>query len=171
MPLDSRLAIAYIEAIVAIPSWTTQGTGARAKGAAMQVRDGMTSVVLSIGPLHTLRAAAKLMSQRGVGAAVVMDPDGYGPSIITERDLLNAIGAGEDPDTELVADHLTSDVVLAAPGWSLEEAAMTMVNGGFRHLLVVEHGEMAGILSVRDVVRCWTSDGAICPVPAGEAVG
>jgi CBS domain-containing protein len=137
----------------------------------MQVRDGMTSVVLSIGPSHTLRAAAKLMSERGVGAAVVMDPDGHGPSIITERDLMNAVGAGQDPDRELVADHLTRDVVLAAPGWSLEEAAATMVHGGFRHLLVVERGEMAGILSVRDVVRCWTSDGAICPVPAGTAVG
>lgn len=137
----------------------------------MQVRDGMTSVLLTIGPSHTLRAAAELMARRGVGAAVVMDPDGHGPAIITERDLLNAIGTGLNPDRELVADHLTREVVLAAPGWSLEEAAATMVQGGFRHLLVVERGEMVGILSVRDVVRCWTSDGAICPVPAGAAVG
>lgn len=137
----------------------------------MQVRDGMTSVMLTIGPSHTLRAAAELMAGRRVGAAVVMDPDGYGPAIITERDLLNAIAAGLDPDRELVADHLTREVVLAAPGWSLEEAAAMMVQGGFRHLLVVERGEMAGILSVRDVVRCWTSDGAICPVPASAAVG
>lgn len=136
----------------------------------MQVRDGMTTVIASIGPSHTLREAARLMSERRVGAAVVMDPDGHGPSIITERDLLNAIGVGQDPDRELVADHLTREVVLAAPGWSLEEAAATMVQGGFRHLVVVERGELAGILSVRDVVRCWTSDGAICPVPAGAAV-
>lgn len=137
----------------------------------MQVRDGMTPVVLSIGPSHTLRAAARLMSGRGVGAAVVIDPDGHGPGIITERDLLNAVGSDQDPDRELVADHLTRDVVLAAPGWSLEEAASAMVQGGFRHLLVVERGEMVGILSVRDVVRCWTSDGATCPVPVGAAVG
>ena len=137
----------------------------------MQVRDGMTPVVLSIGPLHTLRAAARLMSQRGVGAAVVMDPDAHGPGIITERDLLNAIGDDKDPDRERVADHLTREVVLAAPGWSLEEAAAAMIQGGFRHLLVVERGEMTGILSLRDVVRCWTSDGAICPVPAAAAVG
>jgi CBS domain-containing protein len=137
----------------------------------MQVRDGMTRVVLSIGPSHTLRAAARLMAKRGVGAAVVVDPDSHGPGIITERDLLNALGADQDPDRELVADHLTREVVLAAPGWSLEEAAAAMVKGGFRHLLVVERGEMVGVLSVRDVVRCWTSDGAICPVPAGAAVG
>lgn len=136
----------------------------------MQVRDGMTPLMLSIGPSHTLRAAARLMSQRGVGAAVVMDPDGHGPGIITERDLLRAIGADQDPDRELVADHLTREVVLAAPGWSLEEAAAAMIQGGFRHLLVVERGEMTGILSLRDVVRCWTSEGAICPVPATAAV-
>jgi CBS domain-containing protein len=137
----------------------------------MQVRDGMTPVVLTIGPSHTLRAAARLMSGREVGAAVVIDPDGHGPGIITERDLLNALGGDQDPDREMVADHLTRDVVLAAPGWSLEEAASAMVQGGFRHLLVVERGEMVGILSVRDVVRCWTSDGAMCPMPAGAAVG
>jgi signal-transduction protein with cAMP-binding, CBS, and nucleotidyltransferase domain len=46
-----------------------------------------------------------------------------------------------------------------------------MVRGGFRHLIVVERGEIVGILSVRDVVRCWTDDGALCAVPASAAVG
>jgi len=137
----------------------------------MHVREGMSPVVLSVGPSHTLREAARLMSARGVGAAVVLDPDGHGPGIVTERDVLHSIGDGEDPDRELVAEHLTRDVVFAAPDWSLEEAACAMVRGGFRHLIVVEAGEMVGILSVRDVVRCWTSDGATCPVPAGAAVG
>ncbi len=73
-----------------------------------------------------------------MGAAVVIDPDGHGPGIITERDILRSVGAGQDPDGELVAEHLTSDVVYAAPDWSLEEAAAAMVRGGFRHLIVVE---------------------------------
>ncbi len=137
----------------------------------MQVRDGMTQMVLTVGPSHTLRGVARLMSQRRVGAAVVMDPDGHGPGIITERDVLLSVGAGQDPDREAVADHLTRDVVFAAPEWSLEEAAATMVRGGFRHLIVCEQGETVGILSLRDVVRCWTDDGAICQVPAGVAVG
>lgn len=137
----------------------------------MQVRDGMSPMVLTVGPRHTLRDAARLMSQRGVGAAVVIDPDGHGPGILTERDVLMSVGAGQDPDVELVADHLTREVVFAEPGWSLEEAAAAMVRGGFRHLIVVDRGETVGILSVRDVVRCWTDDGAICPVPAGAAVG
>src|SRR5512144_80943 len=98
----------------------------------MQVRDGMSTVVLTVGPGHTLRAAARLMSQRRVGAAVVLDPDGQGPGILTERDVLDSIGRGEDPDTELVGAHLTGDVVFASPEWSLEEAAVAMVRGGFR---------------------------------------
>lgn len=133
----------------------------------MQVRDGMSSMVLTLGPGHTLRAAARLMTERGVGAGVVLDPDSPGPGIITERDILAAVGRGQDPDAELVGDHLTSDVVYADPAWSLEEAAVAMVRGRFRHLIVCEYGEIAGVLSVRDVVRCWTDDGAICDVPAG----
>jgi CBS domain-containing protein len=137
----------------------------------LQVSEGMTHMVLTVGPGHTLRDVARLMAQRKVGAAVVMDPDGHGPGIITERDILLSLGSGQDPDREAVADHLTRDVVFAAPDWSLEEAAAAMARGGFRHLIVCERGETVGILSVRDVVRCWTDDGAICPVPARVAVG
>ena len=137
----------------------------------MQVSEGMSQTVLTVGPGHTLRAVARLMSERHVGAAVVMDPDANGPGIITERDILIAIGSGQDADRETVAQHLTSDVVYAAPDWSLEEAASAMVRGGFRHLIVLEGAETVGVLSVRDVVRCWTDDGAICPVPARVAVG
>ncbi|MDX6725256.1 MAG: hypothetical protein QOK49_61 [Baekduia sp.] len=136
----------------------------------MQVRDGMSNMVLTVGPGHTLRAAAKLMSARHVGAAVVVDPDAAGTGILTERDVLDAIGAGQDPDAELVGDHLTSDVVFASPDWSLEEAAVAMVRGSFRHLIVADGSSIVGILSVRDVVRCWTDDGAICDVPESVAM-
>ena len=131
----------------------------------MQVREGMSTVVLTVGPGHTLRQAATAMANRGVGAAVVHDPEAPGPGIITERDVLISIGRGQDPEAERVADHLTAELVLAAPDWSLEQAAAAMVRGGFRHLVVVESAEIAGILSVRDIVRCWTDDGATCDVP------
>jgi CBS domain-containing protein len=137
----------------------------------MQVREGMSPMILAVGPGHTLRDAARLMSERQVGAAVVLDPDAPGAGILTERDVLVSLGDGQDPDRELVAEHLTRDVVYAAPDWSLEEAAAAMVRGRFRHLIVVEGGETVGVLSVRDIVRCWTTDGAICPVPASAAVG
>ena len=135
----------------------------------MQVRDGMSRVVLVVGPGHSLRDAARMMSERGVGAAVVIDPEAAGPGIFTERDLARSLGAGEDPDAELVARHMSSEIVYAAPDWSLEEAAVTMVQRGFRHLIVVDGGELAGVLSMRDVVRVWTDDGSSCALP--QAVG
>ena len=137
----------------------------------MRVRDGMSQVVLSVGPQHTLREAAHLMADRRVGAAVVLDPDSSGLGILTERDVLDSVGRGQDPDSERVADHLTSDIVFASPDWSLEEAAVAMVRGGFRHLVVTDGAEVAGLLSMRDVVRCWTDDGASCDVPQSPAVG
>jgi CBS domain-containing protein len=133
----------------------------------MQVRDGMSRVVLTVGPDHTLRQASAQMARRNVGAAVVVDPEGAGPGIITERDVLRSVADGQDPDGERVGAHLTAESVSASPDWSLEEAAAAMVRGGFRHLLVVEGGETVGIVSMRDIVRCWTDDGAICDVPQG----
>jgi CBS domain-containing protein len=135
----------------------------------MQVRNGMTDAILEVGPGHTLREAARLMRQRNVGAAVVNDPEQPGPGIVTERDILLSIGAGQDPDQEVVGDHLSANLTFASPEWSLERAAEAMVKGGFRHLVVVEDGETVGILSIRDIVRCWTEPGATSSMPREEA--
>jgi CBS domain-containing protein len=135
----------------------------------MHVREGMSEVVLTVGPGHTLREAAAAMCRRHVGAAVVLDPDAQGPGVITERDILLSLAEGQDPDHERVSEHLTSKLTFAAPDWSLEQAAAAMVRGRFRHLVVVDHSELVGILSMRDIVRVWTGDGATCEVPAGSA--
>jgi CBS domain-containing protein len=134
----------------------------------MEVREGMSDLVLTVGPDHTLREAARQMTKRKVGAAVVIDPEEPGPGIITERDILDAVGTGQSPDTERVHDHLSPTLVFAAPDWSLERAAGEMVRGGFRHLVVIDEGETVGVLSMRDIVRCWTDDGATCDVPEAE---
>jgi CBS domain-containing protein len=123
----------------------------------VKVRDGMSHLVLTIGPAHTLRQAAQMMSKRRIGAAVVIDTEHAGIGILTERDLLDSIAAGEDPDAELVAQHRTEELVFASPEWTLEEAAAAMINGGFRHLVVIEGHDVAGLLSMRDIVRVWTS--------------
>jgi CBS domain-containing protein len=130
----------------------------------MNVRDGMTRVVVSVGPAHSLRAAARLMSGQRVGAAVVVDQEHPGIGILTERDILDSVGAGQDPDAEMVGNHRTTDVVFASPDWTLEQAAAAMSKGNFRHLIVIEDGEVAGLLSMRDIVRCWSRAGV--PVTA-----
>lgn len=126
----------------------------------MKVRDGMTSVVLTVGPAHSLREAARMMSEHRVGAAVVIDHDQAGIGILTERDVLDSVGKGEDPDAEKVADHRTEDVVFASADWSLDQAAAAMVRGNFRHLIVVDDAEVTGLLSMRDIVRGWINGGS-----------
>jgi CBS domain-containing protein len=126
----------------------------------MNVRDGMSKVVLSVGPAHTLRQAARLMSGQRVGAAVVIDASQPGIGILTERDILDSVGAGQDPDSEVVANHRTADVVFASPEWTLEQAAAAMMAGNFRHLVVVDGQDVAGLLSMRDIVRCWSGQPA-----------
>jgi CBS domain-containing protein len=133
----------------------------------VKVRDGMTALVLTIGPAHTLREAARLMSARRVGAAVVTDDQHAGVGILTERDILDSLGAGQDPDTELAAGHRTVDVVFASPEWTLQQAAETMVRSGFRHLVVIDGGEVIGLLSMRDIVRVWADTTA--PVTQAQA--
>jgi CBS domain-containing protein len=138
-------------------------------GVGVKVRDAMTEEVLTITPERTLREAARFMTKHNVGAAVIIDPEQPGPGIITERDVLQSVGRGEDPNTELVEDHQSAEVTFAAPEWSLERAAEAMVRGGFRHLVVVDGGELVGVLSMRDIVRCWVQDGATSALPREES--
>lgn len=133
----------------------------------MQVREGMSEVSVTVGPTHTLREAAARMVEKGTGAALVEDGDLPAPGIVTERDLLDSVGAGEDPDAERVRDHMSEGVIAAAPEWSLERAAAEMSRRNVRHLVVFEGGELIGILSMRDIVRVWTSAGATSGMTPG----
>ena len=135
----------------------------------MKVEDGMSVQVLSIGPAHTLHEAARMMVARGVGAAVVVNPDDAGVGILTERDILRSVAAGENPDAEMAGEHCTQDIVFATRSWTMEAAAAAMVRGGFRHLVVVEGQDVVGLLSMRDIVRCWSA--ARVPAQAGAPEG
>jgi CBS domain-containing protein len=119
----------------------------------------MTEQVLTMTPGRTLRDAARFMSEHNVGAAVIMDPEQPGPGILSERDVVRSLGAGEDPDTEMIGDHLTTKATFADADWGLEEAADTMARGGFRHLVVLNDGEVVGIISMRDIMAVWRPTG------------
>jgi signal-transduction protein with cAMP-binding, CBS, and nucleotidyltransferase domain len=129
----------------------------------------MSRVILTVGPGHTLREAARRMTDKGVGAAVVIDEEQPGPGLVSERDVLNSLGRGEDPDVELVGAHMSDKVISAAPEWSLERAAVEMSSRHIRHLVVVEGGELVGVLSIRDIVRVWTSEGATSGMESPES--
>ena len=135
----------------------------------MEVREGMSKVVLTLGPGHTLRDAATRLTEKGVGAAVVIDEEYPGPRMISERDILNSLGRGQDPDAERVGDHMSATLIAASPAWSLERAAMEMSQRHIRHLVVVDGGELIGVLSMRDIVRVWTSEGATSAMTSPEA--
>jgi CBS domain-containing protein len=133
----------------------------------MEVREGMSQIVLTVGPGHTLREAARMMSEKSVGAAVVLDEEAPGPRIISERDVLVSLGRGEDPDAERVGDHMSDTVITATPSWSLERAASEMAQRRIRHLVIVDGGNLVGVLSMRDIMRVWTSDGATSAMTPG----
>ena len=119
----------------------------------MNIQEVMDTELLTIAPETTLREAAQRMSGRNVGAALLLDAAiGSYLGIITERDLLNAIAAGDDPDVRRVADSATSNIVTVSADASLEHAAEKMIKGGFRHLLVVTNGDAIGIVSMRDLL-------------------
>jgi len=134
----------------------------------MKVRDAMTRGVLTITPSRTLHDAARVMSEHNVGAVVVLDPEQPGPGIITERDVIRSVSAGDDPRRELVRAHLTSNAIFAGCDWPLGDAAETMSDRGFRHLVVLDGGRLEGILSMRDIVRVW---GSSRPTSPGGGIG
>lgn len=115
------------------------------------LRDIAVRHLLTVGPNSTLRRAAKVMTDRGVGAAVVIDSEKVA-GIVTERDILHALSEDKDVDESTVADVMTREVVSGRPGWDVLKAVETMTEGGFRHLLVMEMDEPVGILSMRDLL-------------------
>ena len=130
------------------------------------VRDAMNPVGVTVGSGHTMREAASRMIAGRTGAAIVLDPELPAPGIVTERDLLRCVGDGCDLDVETVGAHLTAAVVYAEADWPLERAAEEMTNGGFRHVLVMDAGELVGILSMRDIVGNWVRSGAAAQLAA-----
>jgi CBS domain-containing protein len=124
----------------------------------MNIEDVMNTDMLTVESEATLREAAQRMSEKNAGAALVVGSDlGSRPGIVTERDVLNSVAAGQDPDGQRVADNSTADVVTVTVDSSLEQAVEKMTEGNFRHLLVLHGEDVVGIVSMRDLVRGLTS--------------
>jgi CBS domain-containing protein len=103
------------------------------------------------GPAEPIRTVAARMRDAGVGAAAILE-DGRLIGILTERDLLRAIADGVDPQATRVAQRMTARPIPIAPGATVALAAGRMVELAVRHLPVVDHDQLVGMLSARDIV-------------------
>ena len=118
----------------------------------MMLRDLMTRDVLTTGTDVSVAEAARVMTERGIGSACLVD-DGQLRGIITERDVLRAAASGRDLNAEPVTAWMTADPVTITPDELPSRVAAIMAERGFRHLPVLDGGELVGIISMRDVWR------------------
>jgi CBS domain-containing protein len=116
----------------------------------------MTRDLLTISSDATLGEAAALMADRGVGAVVVLEGEAIA-AILTERDVMKAVGSGRDGGAP-VSDWMTRHPETLEPGDTTDHAASLMIHGGYRHLPVVDAGRVVGIVSIRDLMRVALDD-------------
>ncbi len=116
----------------------------------------MSANVLTVERDARLGEAAVRMVERGVGAVVVLEDERL-VGILTERDVLKAVAAGQDGGAS-AADWMTRHPETIEPGDSTDHAAALMIHGGFRHLPVAEGGRLVGIVSIRDLMRVTLAD-------------
>ncbi len=109
----------------------------------------MSRELLTTAESDTLIHAASVMAKRRVGAVLVTDGDAL-IGIMTERDVLRAVGSGKIDGT--VGDWMTRDPITVGPDATHGEAAMMMIHGGFRHVPIIESGKLVGIVSIRDLL-------------------
>jgi CBS domain-containing protein len=116
------------------------------------IGDLMTTDVLTVAPEDTLGEAAAKMTDRGVGAVVVSD-FGRMIGILSERDIMRAVADRIHSSEARVREWMTADPITATTDTSIEDAARTMFDNGFRHLPVVEGERAVGIVSLRDLAE------------------
>lgn len=123
--------------------------------------------LLSLGPLKLIsvkpdtyiREAAQTMARYGIGLLVVLDNAGDVAGVLSERDIIKALGASETIiDYAMVGDLMTEAVVAVTPDDPLVNAVQAMGIHGIRHLVALDDGKPVGVLSIRDVLRVLAKD-------------
>ncbi|MET0128916.1 MAG: CBS domain-containing protein [Solirubrobacterales bacterium] len=117
----------------------------------MQLREIMTSSVVTAGADADVLSVAQLMRDRAIGSVVICDAEGEPAAMVTDRDLTVRALADERSPNEPVADHCSRPLVTGEPDMDLEEAAALMVRHRIRRLPVVESGDLVGIVTLDDI--------------------
>jgi CBS domain-containing protein len=120
----------------------------------VKVSEVMTKEVVTVGPHYNVADVASLMDAKGIGSVIVLEEERV-LGILTERDILKVIGAGEDPKNVAAHEALVDELYTIAPDASLEQAASEMTQARVRHLPVIDQDRIVGIISIRDLVR-WS---------------
>src|SRR5450759_5373087 len=110
----------------------------------------MSTLIHPVSPATTVGEAVSLMAQHPIGSTGVRDGSRLA-GIFTERDTVRAISQSHDAPAHEVASWMTRDPMTVGPDEDVEVALNTMLDHGFRHLPVVENGEVVGIVSIREL--------------------
>jgi CBS domain-containing protein len=109
--------------------------------------------VITIGPERTIAEAVAVLAARRIGAIVVVDA-GRIRGIISERDIVRALSrSGPEALSGRISEIMTRDVVTCLERETINDVMGRMTRGRFRHLPVVENGELVGMISIGDVVK------------------
>ena len=115
---------------------------------------GKGSEVVSVSPGDTVLATARVLTERGIGAALVRDAAGGVLGIISERDIVRGMANQGQGTTQLPAERLmTRDLVTITPHTSVSEAMELMTRRRVRHLPALEDGKLVGLVSIGDLVK------------------
>ncbi|MEM7429554.1 MAG: CBS domain-containing protein [Pseudomonadota bacterium] len=128
----------------------------------MKIRDylkNIRQVPVTCRLSNSAQTAATLMADANIGAMPVIDEDGHLVGMISERDIANNFARHGTKVVDLtVADMLTKSVIFMGPNASLHDGYMTMRNHNFRHVPIVERGQVIGMISIRDVLEQYALD-------------
>jgi CBS domain-containing protein len=115
------------------------------------VREVMSRGAISVDEKLTLRSLAAVLSELDIGAVLVEQADGSA-AIVSERDIVSALGQGADPDDVWASDITANALVIAEPQETVLDIAQRMADEGVRHIAVVDHGRIVGVVSARDLM-------------------
>jgi len=110
--------------------------------------------VTTVEPTETVSAVAAILAERRIGAVLVMDIAEQMLGIVSERDIVRCLAANGARTLEMTAGQLmTRAVQVAHPDTTVDQAMQMMTAGRFRHLPVIDHDTLIGLISIGDVVK------------------
>lgn len=110
--------------------------------------------IISVKPTDLVKTAAEVLAKHRIGAVIVSSDGGIVDGILSERDIVRALGnTGVGCLTQQVRDLMTSEVIGCDPEDTANSVMEQMSDGRFRHMPVIENGRMVGVISIGDVVK------------------